>query len=76
MVYYFTSPTADKAYLLPMGVAGFNPMVNIVTEKTGIDTVDIRSLAQPWMYLILFTCTMVLWLLDGWTIWTATNLAI
>ena len=74
LVYYFTSPTAEKAYLLPMRIAGFNKMVNIVAEKTGIDTTDVRPLAQPWMYLILFTCTMFLWLLDGWTIWTATQL--
>jgi hypothetical protein len=73
MVYYFTSPTAEKAYLLPMRIAGFNQMLKIVAEKTGIDTVDIRPLSQPWMYLILFGCTMILWLLDGWTIWTATN---
>lgn len=76
LVYYFTSPTAEKAYLLPMRVAGFNKMVNIVAEKTDIDTTDIRPLAQPWMYLILFTCTMVLWLLDGWTIWTATQMSV
>ena len=73
LVYYFIAPSADKAYLLPMRIAGFNKMVNIVTEKTGIDTTDVRPLAQPWMYLILFTCTMVLWLFDGWTIWTATS---
>ncbi len=76
MVYYFTSPTADKAYLLPMRVAGFNRMVNLITDKTGIDTVDIRPLAQPWMYLILFVFTMFLWLIDGWTIWTATHLVV
>ena len=76
LVYYFTSPTAEKAYLLPMRVAGFNKMVNIVAEKTEIDTTDVRPLAQPWMYLILFTCTMVLWLFDGWTIWTATQMSI
>lgn len=75
LVYYFTSPTAEKAYLLPMRIAGFNKMINIVAEKTGIDTVDVRPLAQPWMYMILFGCTMILWLLDGWTIWTATQLA-
>ena len=75
LVYYFTSDTGDKAYLLPMRIAGFNKMVNIITEKTGIDTTDIRPLSQPWMYLILFCCTMVLWLFDGWTIWTATHLA-
>lgn len=76
LVYYFTSDTADKAYLLPMRIAGFNKMVNIITEKTGIDTTDIRPLSQPWMYLILFCCTMILWLFDGWTIWTATHLAV
>ena len=76
MVYYFTSPTAEKAYLLPMRVAGFNRMVNLVSEKTGIDTSDIRPLAQPWMYLILFVFTMFLWLIDGWTIWTATHLSV
>lgn len=76
MVYYFTSPTAQKAYLLPMRVAGFNKMVNIVSEKTGIDTFDIRPLAQPWMYLILFVFTMFLWLIDGWTIWTATQISV
>jgi hypothetical protein len=75
-VYYFTSPTAEKAYLLPMRIAGFNQMVKIIAEKTGIDTADIRPLAQPWMYLILFGCTMILWLLDGWTIWTATSLVV
>ena len=76
MVYYFTSPTAEKAYLLPMRVAGFNKMVNIVSEKTGINTFDIRPLAQPWMYLILFVFTMFLWLIDGWTIWTATQMRV
>ncbi|BAZ44291.1 hypothetical protein NIES4102_12990 [Chondrocystis sp. NIES-4102] len=76
LVYYFTSSKAEKAYLLPMRVAGFNKMVNIVTEKTGIDTVDVRPLAQPWMYLILFVFTMFLWLIDGWTIWTATHLTV
>lgn len=75
MVYYFTSPKAEKAYLLPMRVAGFNRMVNIVSKKTGIDTVDIRPLAQPWMYIILFAFTMLLWAIDGWTIWTATQMS-
>ncbi len=71
LVYYFTSPNAERAYLLPMRVAGFAKMVKIVETKTTIDTTDIRPLAQPWMYLILFVCTMFLWLIDGWTIWTA-----
>ena len=76
LVYYFTSNTSNTAYLLPMRIAGFNKMVNIITEKTDIETVDIRPLSQPWMYMILFACTIVLWFFDGWTIWTATHLAI
>ena len=74
LVYYFTSHNAERAYLLPMRVAGFAKMVKIVEAKTAIDTRDIRPLAQPWMYFILFVCTMFLWLIDGWTIWTATHL--
>ncbi len=71
LVYYFVTPEKDRAYLLPMRIAGFAKMVGIVTEKTAIDTSDVRPLSQPWMYLILFICTMLLWLVDGWTIWTA-----
>lgn len=74
LVYYFVTPEKDRAYLLPMRIAGFAKMVKIVEEKTGIDTTDVRPLAQPWMYLILFICTMALWLVDGWTIWTAMSL--
>ncbi len=79
LVYYFVSksgdcvalPTADRAYLLPMRVAGFARMVKIVEANTDIDTTDIRPLAQPWMYLILFVFTLFLLLIDSWTIWTA-----
>ncbi len=74
LVYYFITPEKDRAYLLPMRIAGFAKMVRIVEEKTGIDTTDIRPLSQPWMYLILFIFTMFLWLIDGWTIWTAISL--
>jgi hypothetical protein len=71
IVYYFITPARDRAYLLPMRVAGFARMVDIVTEKTGIDTNDVRPLSQPWMYLILFACTLILLLLDCWAIVTA-----
>jgi hypothetical protein len=74
LVYYLVTPEKDRAYLLPMRIAGFAKMVQIIEQKTGIDTTDIRPLAQPWMYLILFVCTMLLWLVDGWTIWTAMNI--
>jgi hypothetical protein len=70
LVYYFLSQEG-KAYLLPMRVAGFARFVQIVQAKTGIDTTDVRPLAQPWMYLILFGFTLMLLLVDGWTIATA-----
>lgn len=57
IVYYFITKNKDRAYLLPMRVAGFNKMVKEIQLKTNIDTNDIRPLAQPWMYffLLLFT---------------------
>ena len=71
MVYYFISQSSDKAYLLPMRVVGFARLVKLVEVHTGIDTTDVRPLAQAWMYLILLGFTLLLFLVDGWTIWTA-----
>jgi len=71
LVYYFISKSSQKAYLLPMRVVGFPQLVKLVEVYTGIDTTDIRPLAQPWMYLILLGLTLLLFLADGWTIWTA-----
>ncbi|MGP0128466.1 MAG: hypothetical protein ACTMUB_04110 [cyanobacterium endosymbiont of Rhopalodia musculus] len=71
LVYYFVSLDAQTAFLLPMRIAGFSRLVNIVTEKTGIDTTDIRPLSQPWMYLVLLVLTSFLMIVDGWTIATA-----
>jgi hypothetical protein len=73
LVYYFVTHSTERAYLLPMRVAGFTRLVKLVEEKTEIDTTDIRPLSQPWMYLILLACTLLLLLIDGWTIWTATT---
>ncbi|MBH8552420.1 hypothetical protein I8751_08530 [Nostocaceae cyanobacterium CENA357] len=70
LVYYFLSQDG-KAYLLPMRVAGFARLVKIVEAKTGINTTDVRPLAQPWMYIILLGFTLLLLLVDGWTIATA-----
>lgn len=70
IVYYFLS-RSGQAYLLPMRVVGFARLVHQVQEKTGIDTRDVRPLAQPWMYLILLGFTLLLLLVDGWTIATA-----
>lgn len=70
LVYYFLG-TDGKGYLLPMRVAGFAELVRQVQAKTGIDTTDVRPLAQAWMYLILFGFTLLLLLVDGWTITNA-----
>ncbi|MEO1765502.1 MAG: hypothetical protein AAFR83_27170, partial [Cyanobacteria bacterium J06629_18] len=70
IVYYFVSKD-KKGYLLPMRVAGFNRLVKIVQEKTGIDTTDVYPLSQPWMYVTLFVFTLLMFLVDGWTILTA-----
>ncbi|NJL84299.1 MAG: hypothetical protein HC890_17750 [Chloroflexaceae bacterium] len=74
LVYYFVTRDRERAYLLPMRVVGFAQLVKIVAAQTGIDTRDIRPLAQPWMYLILLIFTGLLLLVDGWTIWTALQL--
>ena len=70
LVYYFVTQSSEQAYLLPMRVVGFARLVKLVEAHTGIDTKDIRPLAQPWMYLILLGLTLLLLLADGWTIWT------
>lgn len=74
IVYYFLSQSSEKAYLLPMRVVGFARLVKLVAAHTGIDTTDIRPLAQPWMYLLLLGFTLLLFLADGWTIGTAISL--
>jgi hypothetical protein len=70
IVYYFLSHSG-KAYLLPMRVVGFAQLVKQVQAKTAIDTTDVRPLAQPWMYFILLGFTLLLLLVDAWTISTA-----
>ena len=74
IVYYFVSKDSEQAYLLPMRVVGFTQLVKEVEEHTGIDTRDVRPLAQPWMYLILLMFTLLLLLMDSWTIYTALTL--
>ncbi|MEB3358244.1 MAG: hypothetical protein VKK04_16080 [Synechococcales bacterium] len=74
LVYYFLDRQGN-AYLLPMRVAGFARLVAQVQEQTGIDTTDVKPLAQPWMYFILLGFTVLLLLMDAWTISTALLLA-
>lgn len=71
IVYYFVSQSRERAYLLPVRVAGFNQLVNYVQRQTGIDTTDVRPLAQPWMYFVLLAFTVALGLWDTWVIWMA-----
>lgn len=73
LVYYLVSHD-EQAYLLPMRIAGFARLVRHIQAKTGLDTQDVRPLAQPWMYLILLGMTGILLLVDIWTIWTAQTL--
>jgi hypothetical protein len=70
LIYYFVSHEG-KAYLLPMRVAGFTQLLKQVQAKTGIDTTDVYLLAQPWMYFVLLGFTLLLLLVDGWTIFSA-----
>lgn len=71
LVYYFVSHSSEQAYLLPMRVAGFARLLKQIEAKTGLDTTDIYPLSQPWMYLTLLGFTLLLLLIDGFTIWTA-----
>ena len=75
IVYYFLNQAQDRAYLLPMRVVGFARLVRYVEEKTDIDTQDVKPLSQPWMYLILLGLTLMLLLVDIWTISTASSFA-
>lgn len=73
LVYYFVGQD-EQAYQLPMRVAGFARLTAHVQERTGVDTRDVKPLAQPWMYGILLLFTLALWAIDSWTIWTALQL--
>lgn len=70
LVYYLRTKSG-VGYLLPMRMAGFARFVRIVEAKTGISTAEVRPLSQPWMYLILLGCTLLLLAIDAWTIGVA-----
>jgi len=69
LVYYFLSRSGE-GYLLPMRVAGFSRLVKQVQGQTGLDMRDVRPLAQPWMYIALLGCALLLLLCDVWVIAT------
>ena len=75
IVYYFLNQQADRAYLLPMRVAGFARSLDYIQARNSINMNDVRPLAQPWMYIILFGCALFLWLIDGWVIWMSFSLS-
>jgi len=72
IVYYFTSK-GQQAYLLPMRIVGFAKLLQYVEAYTQIDTHDVKPLSQPWMYLILLGFSLLLLLIDAWTLWTAAH---
>lgn len=74
LVYYFTDAEAQVAYLLPMRIAGFAELLRIVEANTNIDTRDVKPLAQPWMYLILLGFSLLLLLVDLWSLTAAAQL--
>ncbi|MBD2328953.1 hypothetical protein [Alkalinema sp. FACHB-956] len=70
LVYYFVTKSGE-GFLLPMRIVGFSRFVRRVQAETGIDTTDVKPLSQPWMYIILFGFTVLLLLIDAWTIGVA-----
>lgn len=74
IVYYFLNQKADRAYLLPMRVAGFARLLDYIQAHTPINMNDVKPLAQPWMYILLFGCALFLWLIDAWVIWMSVSL--
>ncbi len=74
LVYYFVTAARDRAYLLPMRIAGFARLTRIVQAQTDLDLSDVRPLSQPWMYLLLLLGAGLLLLVDAWAIATALSL--
>jgi hypothetical protein len=71
LVYYLID-RQQQGYLLPMRIAGFSKLTEIITTHTSIDTKDVRPLSQPWMYFILAGLTLLLLMIDIWAIWMTT----
>jgi hypothetical protein len=70
LVYYLIGKDQKRAYLLPQRIRNFQGLISTITTQTGIDTTDVRSLAQPWMYWILLGLTVLLGLVDLLTVTT------
>jgi hypothetical protein len=74
LVYYLVN-RSGRGFLLPMRVAKFDRLIELVREYSSIDTTDVRPLSQPWMYIILLGLTLFLLLVDLWTIFTAISIS-
>jgi hypothetical protein len=61
----------QQAYLLPMRIAGFARFLRELEAYTGIDTTRVKPLAQPWMYLTLLGCVVLMFLMDVWIVTVA-----
>jgi hypothetical protein len=70
LVYYLVSQNRS-GFLLPMRIVGFSRMLRLIEIKTGIDTQDVKPLAQPWMYSTLLGVAGLLAIADLWVIHTA-----
>ena len=70
LVYYLVSQDRS-GFLLPMRIVGFNRMLKLIRLKTGIDTADVKPLAQPWMYATLLGAALLLAAMDVWILWPA-----
>jgi hypothetical protein len=70
LVYYLVS-RSRSGFLLPMRIVGFQRMLKLIQIKTGINTEDVKPLAQPWMYAMLLVAAILLATADVWIIWTA-----
>lgn len=69
LVYYLVSKQRN-GFLLPMRIVGFHRMLRLIQIKTGIDTQDVKPLAQPWMYGALLGVAGLLAIADLWVIYT------
>jgi hypothetical protein len=49
-------------------------MLRLIEIKTGINTQDVKPLAQPWMYATLLGVAGLLAIADLWIIYTALTL--
>jgi hypothetical protein len=69
LVYYLVSQNRN-GFLLPMRIVGFSRMLRLIQIKTGIDTKDVKPLAQPWMYAAVLGVAGLLAISDLWVIYT------